>query len=189
MIDASGRIRGRTSLRSTGAEHAQVQPVWTLVAKTAPKGAYRNVLVPIDFSAESVAAVKAAMSVAPDASITLLHAYEVPFEGLLRRADVAQSTVEDLRLDAQADALARLYGIATSHSWPGRRFRSVAVPGAPAPAILNEAFEGGADLIAIGSRTRSVFERLLVGSVTLRVLAQAHSDVLIARWPPNTTPS
>ena len=187
MMASGERTRERAPSRSTGGEQPLAQPVWTLVEKAAKKGAYRDVLVPVDFSAESVAAVKAAMSVAPDATITLLHAYEVAFEGLLRRADVSPATVEDLRLAAHSDALVRLYEIAKRHSWPARRFRSVVVPGPAAPAILNEALESGTDLIAIGSRRRGVLERLLSASVTRQVLAQAHSDVLIARWPPKTS--
>jgi nucleotide-binding universal stress UspA family protein len=155
-----------------------------LVVNGPPKEAYSNVLVPIDFSAESEAAVPAALAIAPEASITLLHAYDVPFEGLLRRAEVAPSAVEDLRLEAHADALSRLYGIATRYSWPARRFRSVAVRGTAARAILNEALESGTDLIAMARRSRSLLERLFIGSVTRRVLAETQSDVLIANLVP-----
>lgn len=155
-----------------------------LVVNGPPKEAYRNVLVPIDFSAESEAAVPAALSIAPEATITLLHAYEVPFEGLLRRAEVLPSAVEDLRQDAHADALSRLYGIAMRHAWPARQFRSVAVHGRAARAILNEALESGTDLIAMARRSRSLLERLFIGSVTRRVLAETQSDVLIANLLP-----
>ena len=155
-----------------------------LVVKTPPRDAYRNVLVPIDFSADSIAAVGAALSIAPDASITLLHAYDAPLEGLLRRTDVATSTVEALRQDARTDALARLYDIAISFSWPARRFRSVVVRGHPARAILDEALASGTDLVAIGRRGRSLLERLFVGSVTRQVLAESQCDVLVARPPP-----
>jgi nucleotide-binding universal stress UspA family protein len=53
--------------------------------------------------------------------------------------------------------------------------------GAPAESILDAARETGADLIVLGSRQRSVVRRLLAGSVSVEVIAEAPCDVLVVR--------
>lgn len=53
--------------------------------------------------------------------------------------------------------------------------------GAPAESILDAARETGADLVVVGSRQRSVVQRLLSGSVGAEVTAEARCDVLVVR--------
>jgi nucleotide-binding universal stress UspA family protein len=52
--------------------------------------------------------------------------------------------------------------------------------GDQARAILNFAAEQDADLIACGTHGRSMLERLLVGSVSTRILRSAPCSVLVA---------
>ena len=53
--------------------------------------------------------------------------------------------------------------------------------GAPAESIVDAARETGADLVVVGSRQRSVIRRLLSGSVSVEVVAEAPCDVLVVR--------
>ena len=53
--------------------------------------------------------------------------------------------------------------------------------GHPAEQIIYHAENSGADLIVMGHRGKTLFERLLVGSVAKQVSAHAHCAVLIAR--------
>jgi nucleotide-binding universal stress UspA family protein len=53
--------------------------------------------------------------------------------------------------------------------------------GQAARAILDEASRFGADLIVMGSRGRSDFEALLLGSVAHKVIHYGHCPVLIVR--------
>jgi nucleotide-binding universal stress UspA family protein len=53
--------------------------------------------------------------------------------------------------------------------------------GAPADSIVDAARETGADLVVVGSRQRSVVRRLLFGSVSVEVVADAPCDVLVVR--------
>jgi len=53
--------------------------------------------------------------------------------------------------------------------------------GAPAPEILHLAEEVGADLVLIGSHGRKGAERLVLGSVSERVVREARCPVLVAR--------
>jgi len=53
--------------------------------------------------------------------------------------------------------------------------------GTPAESIVDAAHETGADLVVVGSRQRSVVRRLLSGSVSADVAAEAPCDVLVVR--------
>jgi nucleotide-binding universal stress UspA family protein len=53
--------------------------------------------------------------------------------------------------------------------------------GAPADSVLDAARETGADLIVVGARQRGVVRRLLAGSVSVEVVAEAPCDVLVVR--------
>jgi universal stress protein E len=64
-----------------------------LVVKQAPHQAYKTVLVPVDFSASSIRAIRQARMVAPQAQLVVLHVFEVPFEGHLRYANVDEDTI------------------------------------------------------------------------------------------------
>ena len=61
--------------------------------------------------------------------------------------------------------------------------RQLIVAGSPADEILRVADEMGADLIAMGSHGRTGVLRLLMGSVSRKVLDQARCPVLIVRIP------
>jgi nucleotide-binding universal stress UspA family protein len=56
--------------------------------------------------------------------------------------------------------------------------------GAPHAAIVARAEAAGADLLAVGAHGRSGLARILLGSVTARVLTHAHCSVLVARASP-----
>jgi nucleotide-binding universal stress UspA family protein len=53
--------------------------------------------------------------------------------------------------------------------------------GDPADVIANQAKEGGADLIVVGTRGRNVAARVLLGSVSTKVVHEAPCDVLVVR--------
>jgi nucleotide-binding universal stress UspA family protein len=63
----------------------------------------------------------------------------------------------------------------------GRDAEIVAVPGAPADVLVEEAEKRGADLIVVGRRGLSGAERLVMGSVSSKVARTAGCSVLIAR--------
>jgi nucleotide-binding universal stress UspA family protein len=53
--------------------------------------------------------------------------------------------------------------------------------GDPADVIANQAKEGGADLVVVGTRGRNVAARVLLGSVSTKVVHEAPCDVLVVR--------
>src|SRR5687768_7103035 len=64
---------------------------------------------------------------------------------------------------------------------PGWKIKSKAGYGSPAWEILTEADDFKADLIVSGSHGRSAISRLILGSISHKVLTEAHCSVRIAR--------
>jgi nucleotide-binding universal stress UspA family protein len=138
-------------------------------------------VVGMDFSSFSLdAARKAAELLRPGGVLHLLHVvWQAPHV-----VEAAQEA-EWLRT-YRAGADLRLREIARDLVTEGKvRVEHAFAEGEPARAILTRANEVNADLIAVGSHGHGWFDRMLLGSVSTRVLAEAGCSVLIAT--PTTT--
>jgi nucleotide-binding universal stress UspA family protein len=146
----------------------------------------RKILVPVDYSAHSAEAIRAAAELALrcDASVTLVHvfdvltgvAYSLPEGALLltpQQIDDLTSEYEKLLDGAKRDA--ELAG--------ARRVETKELQGAPAFAILELAESGGFDLIVMGTHGRRGIGRVMLGSVAERVLRESPCPVLTVRAP------
>lgn len=151
-----------------------------LLVRQAPREAYRRVIVPIDFSPWSLRAIRLAMTVAPQAELILLHAYEARFEGKMRISGVNEELIQRYRSKAQQEALLHLQQAAADAQIAASRWRPLLIHGDAALGILEQEEEQGADLIVLGKHGVGMAEELLLGSVTKRVLPQARCDVLVA---------
>lgn len=150
-----------------------------LVVKGRLGGAYRNVLVPVDFSADSRSAARLAARIAPKSELHLLHAFEAPFEGKLSYAGVDGASIRRYREQARRQAGADMTAlIAAAGIVPARITRSIVHGYAPA-LIARAAREFGASLVVIGKHGQSAVEDLLLGSVTLHALSSVGCDVLV----------
>lgn len=151
-----------------------------LVVRKKPVGEYQRVLVPVDFSERSGAAIALAHAVAPNAELVLMHAYQVPYEGHLRMAGVAEAKMAELRQSAKDEAARQLQEFVSSIGVPDTTTRPLLVQGQAASAIVEQAKKLDCDLIAIGKQGLRMIEELVLGSVTRQVLEQAPCDVLVA---------
>lgn len=57
--------------------------------------------------------------------------------------------------------------------------RYVAPTGEPAEELIEAAHSSDADLIVVGKRNHNALQRLLLGSVSTKVVHEAHCDVLV----------
>lgn len=177
--------RGSHSLRdvtlgTTAQKLLRTSPRPVLVVKRAPVSAYAAVLAPTDFSEPSRAAIRAAAALFPQSVLHLAHAYELPFDGVLR-ADIEPATRRYYdeqarrRLGADLFALADELGIAAS-----RRVLHVE-HGYPATCIEQWIATTRADLVVLAAHGKSALERAFLGSVSLHTLGNAPCDVLLLR--------
>lgn len=149
-----------------------------VVRRPAPRG-YRQVLIPVDFSARSLKAIEVARRLAPKAALVLLHTFEVPFEGRLRHAGVSEQELAALRASAQREGETRMAELIARAGLPAAALHSLVLYGDPSVQILEHERLQGSELIVIGKRGQNSLEGLLLGSVTKHILSQAQSDVLV----------
>lgn len=153
-------------------------PVSVLVVKSRPRGAYHHLLVGTDFTPESRHGLEIAAKAFPDASITLMHAFELPYRLLMSDTalsrDFSAMEVQEMKTFLDGAALsdeARLRVHSTIEHGP--------------PAIMFRTFveERGADLTVIGAYGRGLMFHVLVGGNAHRIVDATPSDVLVVRAP------
>lgn len=135
-----------------------------------------RILVSVDDSerAEAVVRQAAALALAFDADLEVIHAVLVPTR--IRSATAAgdpDGVDERQAIAEQAAAKARTFG--------APRVTHRVVTGDVGPAICAAAEEGDADLIVLGSRGHGPVMGAILGSVTQHVTAHAPCSVLVAR--------
>jgi nucleotide-binding universal stress UspA family protein len=151
------------------------------MVRQTPHEPYRRVLVPVDFSPWSAMAIKLALQAAPRATLILMHAVEVPFEGKLRLAGVDDKLVGRYRDAARSEARQKLQALAEDAGLAADRYRLVAPDGAsPWMQIVQQEQEHDCELIVIGRQGRHAVDELLLGSTTRMVMSECSADVMVS---------
>ncbi len=151
-----------------------------LIVKQPPHEPYRQLLVPVDFSASSLRALRLARTIAPRADISVHHVVEVPFEGQLRYAGVDEAKIEHYRAIAHNQAWEKLRQLRSSAELDDARVELLVRQGDVSQRILEQEQEADCDLIVIGKHGKDAIEELLLGRVTRHVLTEAQGDILVS---------
>lgn len=152
-----------------------------LINKAPAEGPYKRVMVTMDLVSGSGATLEMAMQIAPDAKISVVHVFDLPFEGKLWLAGVSESDIQRYRNQATQQAHEKICTIAASACGPTVMLNPIIKNGDAARVIL-EQHEGLApDLIIVGRRNRLAIGEMLLGSVTRHILSYARCDVLIVQ--------
>lgn len=152
-----------------------------LVAKCSPRAGYHRVLVPVDFSPYSPSALTMASLIAPNARLTILHVFNVPFEGRLRIVGASEEDIRHYGEEDQRAAEKKIWELIRESHVDVDRVSSAVERGDPSPVILAKAEELLSDLIVIGKHGQSWIEDLFVGSTTRHVLTGSACDVLVVQ--------
>jgi len=151
----------------------------TSVAPTTCSVQVKKVLVPVDFSASSLKALRYAVAVANrfGASISLVHVVEpASFLNDVRNMPLAVSDGE------VANKLHhKLVMLARKQIDPETPVHPVVCIGKPFDEIVKTAKTFNADLIIIGTHGRTGLKGALLGSTAERVVRHAHCPVLVVR--------
>lgn len=187
VIGARGGGFMREQLLGTTAERLQrINQCPVLTVKQPPRKAYQSVIVPIDFSRWSFNALRLALEIAPNAELTLLHAYEVPCEGKMRLAGEKKEEIQHYREKICQEAETRLRQTAMDAGIALGDWLSVVVRGNAVDRIREQEEEQGADLIVLGRHGLGAkvgaTKIFLLGSNTRQSLIYARCDVLIAPY-------
>ena len=154
-----------------------------LIVKREPQEAYRKILIPVDFSESCRRATKFAMNIAPHAHITVLHAFEVPFEAMLSSAGVDDKLIHIYQAEIQAQKKKEMRQFISELGASGS-LSGIIELGA-ASAVIRERMEVlKPNLIVIGKHGQSKWEEMLPGSVTTGVIQAADCDILVVGLSP-----
>ena len=147
-----------------------------------------KILVATDGSTFSEAAVEAVCRIITEAEKTevrIVSAYEQPVMAAAAPYaipagfnPVLEKELHENASDAASDAVEQI-----SRRIPAleKNLSTHVLCGAPAPSIIHEAEEWGADLIVVGSHGYGFWERMFLGSVSNAVVHHAPCSVLVVR--------
>lgn len=143
----------------------------------------KRILVPVDFSADSLEALAYARQLAArcGADLLLLHVAEPVY---LAEPNVAAADLTTLLDAQQRTADAQLSRISADLRKEGRRVRTLVECGVPAQVIVETADNTGTDLIILATHGRTGLSHMLIGSVAERVVRMARCPVLTVRRAP-----
>ncbi len=127
----------------------------------------RRLLVAVDGSEPSMAALEHALDVFPDAELTVVHAI-----------DELEAHYGGESADAEPDFFGTVEEIAQEH---GADVETRVLSGTPADAIVEFAEDEDVDGIVVGSEGRSGVSRMLLGSVAETVARRSPVPVTIVR--------
>ena len=143
---------------------------------------FKRILVPIDFSPPSDAALEYARSVAGryGASLHLLHVADDPYRAFYS-AEIYAPQVEGLREEILSDTARQLTTRLQASDVTELHATAESIIGTPAGSIVEYAAGRDIDLIVMGTHGRGGMAKLLMGSVAERVVRMAQCPVLTVR--------
>ncbi|MGO3741463.1 universal stress protein [Kerstersia sp.] len=147
---------------------------------------FKKILIPTDGSPLSIQAVNAGIAFARSVGAEVLGLYvtqpfaaTIGFDGMAAAYALTDENYEKAAAE-QADKYLKQIGEAAKAAGVAVQLKSVTHFNV-AEGIAEAAKEQGADLIFIGSHGRSGLSRLLLGSVTSKVLSLSSTAVLVYR--------
>lgn len=164
-----------TVLRTSPVPVLAARPSWSYQTRVAGRSRdlpFKNILVPLDGSSNSLAVIPHAIEFGK-----LFDARAV----ILSVVDPAAGTQEE---DDRELAQAQIHDAARRFDKAGIEAMTVVNEGAPAAKIAEMARDHGVDLIAMATHGRTGVARLFMGSVTESVLRDSAVPMLIARAYP-----
>jgi universal stress protein E len=153
-----------------------------LLAQVPVAGPYAAAVVGVDFSIYARPAVRWAHRLAPTATLTIVHGFQVPFRPYLggeeHAADFAYA--ERMELDAfLAEEMDWLTRRAVEAGIPPQAIVKKVMEGAPADVLRAAAAETGAGLVAVGTHGRTGLMKAILGSVAAELVKDPPADVLV----------
>jgi nucleotide-binding universal stress UspA family protein len=145
---------------------------------------YRNVVVGIDFSMFSRAAVRQAARIAPSARIHLVHAFHVPFKAHLGSESTVNEMAYGQRLEFDAflkDEMTILERRATDLGVLPGNLERIVEEGRPEQVLRAVRDRVDGDLIIIATHGRGIISRAIWGSVATDLLNDPPCDILVIK--------
>jgi len=147
---------------------------------------FERILVPIDYSPNSRRALELALKISGPSGVDAVHVWDRPSyvggELMVAHADGSRRSLSELILEnAEREMTDFLHDLPVPE---GKSLRHRLIPGDPVTALLDQVAEHGYDLLVVGTHGRSGMTRLLLGSVTEKLIRLSPVPVLIVPAAP-----
>ena len=145
--------------------------------------AIERILLPIDFSDDSINALAYARDFAAafNAELLLLHVIEPIYYATPADMYVTSPNISMLLDEQRAIAEQQLDRLSAELTEQGRKHRTILKTGTPAQVIVEAADAAHADLIIMSTHGRSGLAHILLGSVAEKIVRHATCPVLTIR--------
>lgn len=148
-----------------------------LIVKNKTITPYQQVIAAVDFSEGSKAVPTMACAIAPEATIEMLHVFDLVLEARMRQIGLDDEKLHQYQNSALINVGRQLDEILANMA--DNRVTRKVVSGYPAAEVCTRATKLPADLIVIGRHGRSGFQEWLLGSVSKDVSQAATCDVMV----------
>jgi nucleotide-binding universal stress UspA family protein len=160
---------GRLLLGSTAERVVRVATVPVLVARgsaDAATGGFHRIIVATDFSEAAERGLDLALEVAaPDATVELVHFWQIPSLSRAHATDEVDATIADIRADMEEHGNRRGAESLASRDTSRAKVHYQLREGDTRDGIVDLAKVSGADLVVIGGHGHRGLRRFLLGSV------------------------
>ena len=183
VIPTHGRTAlGHVLLGSTAERLVQHSPCPVLVTRKSARPISttpRRVLVPVDFSDASIAALEYAIGFTAGTSASLVILHVIDLGDSLATDGLGVYRLSEVREIARAAAEQRMADLPNRIDLSRVKFDALIRNGKPTAEICALAEERGVDLIVASTHGRTGLEHLLIGSVAEKVVRHAGCSVLV----------
>ncbi len=150
-----------------------------LVTRRRPRGDYQRTLTGVDLGPISDVVLRAALAVASQASITVAHVYQAPFEAKLRYKYFTEDDIAPYVKNAALAAERSMAALLAEPDIAGLNLKSLLIHGNPVSMLSQATKTLQADLIVAGKQGGSRLNEIVLGSVTRFLAYYAPCDVLV----------
>lgn len=168
-------------ISSTAEKLLRLSAMPVLIVKNPARREYKSIVVGVDFSDHSLKALHAALTLFPSAVVHAVHAYSLPFGGLVKDRDLEAFTRDQRRegMDKILAALGRKLGKNKAKAFA--RLQVSLRKDQPSAAIHAETRKAAADLVIVGTHGKSALLTGIVGSVARDMIHNSKADVLVVK--------
>lgn len=166
-------FRGTTAERVIRAGNLPV-----LLVKERNDGAYRGIMVGVDFSVYSRRAVEFAVGFAPGGRFHLVHAYDVPFKGFLYGQDTQRQVSKQHEAQFEEMVGAEMAKFLSTVDAKTPEFERIMEHGLVREVIHRQVDRLKPDLLVVGTHGRTGVAHAFLGSVAEDLLREPPCDVL-----------
>jgi nucleotide-binding universal stress UspA family protein len=149
-----------------------------LIVKGRPRRPYHHIVVATDFSEASRHALEAAARIFPERKLTLFHAYEARFSGLMMNAEAHRRAYRGIAMEECQEFLKKVRKLDT---W--QHPHVLIEDGAPNFLLRDYVRAMDVDLVVLGRHGRNAIVEMVVGSVGKAILDEVPCDVLVIPEP------